>query len=89
MVQTSTYAARQWSSAFALIAGAGFIICFFWGSLLADPALKDLHMALLKMSFPGFTGLTIGSFLNGFIQSIIWGLIIGWALASSLNRFAR
>ena len=85
----STYSTRQWAWALALISGVGFVICFFWGAVIADPALKELHIALLQLSFPGFTGLTAGGFINGLIQSVIWGLVAGWAVAASLNAFGK
>jgi len=85
----STYSTRQWAYALALIFGACFVICFFWGAVITDPALKALHVDLLRMSFPGFAGLTLAGFVNGLIQSIIWGLVTGWALAASLNFFKK
>ncbi|MCF7844582.1 MAG: hypothetical protein K9M03_02020 [Kiritimatiellales bacterium] len=85
----STYSVRQWALALAIIAVTIFGICFFWGSFLSDPALKDLHMNLMRVCFPGFSGMTLGGFINGSIQSIVWGLVIGWMLASSLNMFSK
>ena len=85
----STYAPRQWAYALALLGIIGFIICFFWGSLLSEPALKEMHMDMLRMSYFGFNGMNTQSFIFGIIQTGVWGLVIGWALATSLNLFER
>ncbi|MBU2213030.1 hypothetical protein KJ996_00115 [Patescibacteria group bacterium] len=87
--QVSAYSSRQWALALAIVASSIFVACFFWGSLLNDPALKELHMNLMRVSFPGFSGITIGGFINGFIQSTAWGLGIGWILAASLNMLSK
>ncbi|MBU0767171.1 hypothetical protein KKF55_05365 [Patescibacteria group bacterium] len=85
----STYSTRQWAFALAIVASSIFVACFFWGSFLSDPVLKDLHMNLMRVSFLGFSDMTIGGFINGFLQSVVWGLGIGWILASSLNMFSK
>jgi len=85
----SNQSTRQTSLALATVLGALFIVCFFWGYTISDPAVNSLHMNMLRMSFPGFTGLTLTSFILGLIQSVIWGLLIGWAYATSLNFFKK
>lgn len=54
-----------------------YIICYFWGYTNDDPAVQELHLNLLKLSFLGFSGLNGLSFFLGLIQSFIWGLIVG------------
>ena len=85
----STYSPRQWAYALALLFGACFVICFLWFFFINDPSLKELYVNMFRVYYPGFSGFTTGGFINGFIQSIIWGLVAGWALAVSLNMFAK
>ena len=51
-----------------------FIVCFFWYYI--RPIEQDLHLRLLRLSFFGFSGMNISSFIFGAIQSYIWGYII-------------
>ena len=85
----TTFVPRQWALAIGLLGLIGFVICFFWGSLLEDSALKAMHLDLFRMSFFGFSRMDGKSFIFGIIQSGIWGAIIGWAVANSLNFFGR
>jgi hypothetical protein len=80
---------QQWSKACALLCGVFFIICLFWVGLIADPALQKLHMDILRISLPGFTDMSPGSVIIGLIESVIFGLIYGSAVAASLNIFSR
>lgn len=51
-----------------------FVICFAW--FYIQPEEKELHMALLNLSFLGWSGMNFPSFLLGAIQSFIWGYIL-------------
>lgn len=81
----STYSTQQWARAMALLFGACFILCLVWNYLLTDPALKALHMDLLRMSLFGFAGIDVASIVLGMIQSLFWGYVTGWVLAWCLN----
>ena len=87
--QVSHYSLPQWSKAFALLAGIFFVICILWSALITDPALQRLHMDLLRISLPGFSGMDAMSIIIDLIESIVSGLIVGAAIASSLNIFAQ
>jgi len=50
-----------------------FTVCFLWYYLI--PVEKILHESLFKLSFLGFTGMNILSFLLGAIQSFFWAYI--------------
>ena len=67
----------------ATLAGLGavaYIVCHFWGYVVpAD--LQQLHMDLLRMSFIGWTGMNVQSFVLGIVQSAIWSWLIGAAFA--------
>lgn len=53
-----------------------FIFCMFWGFLLSTPTLKELHINLLKIFYPGFNFNTIGIII-GLFEAYIYGWIIG------------
>jgi len=59
-----------------------FVLCFLW--YFVNPVGQELHMELFKLSFLGFTGMNVVSFLLGAIQVYIWGYVYAglWALAS-------
>lgn len=50
-----------------------FVICFSW--YFIRPVEQDLHFRLLKLSFFGYDGMNLMSFILGAIQSYIWGYI--------------
>lgn len=58
-----------------------FVVCFIWYYL--RPVEQDLHLRLLKLSYFGFNGMNIGSFVLGVIQSYIWAYI-GWVFGGWL-----
>lgn len=82
------YAPIQWARAFGLVSAGGFIICVLWGFLLADPAVHQLHIDMLRMATLDIGGadFTIVSVIAGTIVSGIWGAGIGAALAMCLNH---
>lgn len=51
-----------------------FVICFIW--YYVRSVEQDLHLRLLKLSFFGFSGMNITSFILGAVQSYIWGYIV-------------
>ena len=62
-----------------------FIICFLW-FYLRDTE-KELHEQLFKLTFISFSGMNLGGFILGAIQSYIWGYIfIGlWQTVSKIS----
>lgn len=50
-----------------------FILCFVWYWLL--PVHQELHLQLLELSFFGYNGMNVTSFILGLVQSYIWGYI--------------
>jgi hypothetical protein len=50
-----------------------FVICFFW--YFVNPMGRELHMALFKLSYLGFSGMNFASFILGAVQTYIWGYI--------------
>jgi len=57
-----------------------FIICFAWFYIRS--AEQELHLSLLSLSYFGFSGMNLTSFISGLIQTYIWGYIIAgiWQL---------
>ena len=63
-----------------------FVPCFLWVFVRGVEA--ELHMSLFKLSFVGFSGMNIGSFIAGAVQVYIWAYvyIVLWGLAGQLSR---
>lgn len=55
---------------------AFFLICSVWGFLLGAPELKELHLNLLRLAFPGF-GFTVFAYLLGLVEAFVYGWIGG------------
>ena len=51
-----------------------FIICFLWYYI--NPVEQDLHLKLFRMTYFGFQGMGIVSFIFGLIQTYIWGYVV-------------
>jgi len=50
-----------------------YVICFAW--FFVHPVEPDLHLRLLRLSYFGFDGMNIVSFIAGAIQTYIWAYI--------------
>jgi hypothetical protein len=64
-----------------------FVICFIWFWIW--PAERELHLALLKLSFMGYSGMNPLSFILGAVQSYIWAYIfvgIWWIISCSWKK---
>ncbi|MEK9183315.1 MAG: hypothetical protein AAB849_02290 [Patescibacteria group bacterium] len=46
-----------------------FVLCF--AKLAWDPTESDLHLRLLKLTFFGFSGVNVASFILGLAQSYV------------------
>lgn len=53
-----------------------FLLCMVWGLLLSDPILKELHLNILRITFPGFSMSLIGA-LVGAVESFVYGWVLG------------
>lgn len=51
-----------------------FVICFVWYYI--NPAERELHQSLLKLTYIGFSGMNAVSFVLGALQTYVWGYII-------------
>lgn len=50
-----------------------FVICFVWHYVY--PVDNDLRVKLFKMAYPGFSGMSLGSFVIGAIETYIYAYI--------------
>lgn len=50
-----------------------FVVCYIW--YWVQPAQRELHQALLELTFLGWSGMNATSFISGIVQSFIWGYI--------------
>lgn len=51
-----------------------FVICFFWYYI--RPVEQELHLKLFKLTYFGFNGMNVFSFIFGLIQTYIWGYVV-------------
>ncbi|OGJ60575.1 hypothetical protein A3A67_01445 [Candidatus Peribacteria bacterium RIFCSPLOWO2_01_FULL_51_18] len=77
-----------WARVLALLSAAAFVLCFFWGKLLSDPALQELHRNSLRIFLldAGFVGNNFTTLLVGTLASAVWGMIGGLALGFCLKH---
>ena len=67
----------------ALFSGL-YVLCFFWPTIRGLSAeLSALHFQMWQIAFFGYTGMNIASFVAGFVQAFVWGVIavVVWKLA--------
>ncbi len=63
-------------NAFGILSVIFFLFCMAWGFLLTDPVLKELHVNILRIAYPGFTMSLIGAVI-GLVETFIYGWIFG------------
>lgn len=64
-----------------VISIAFFFLCMAWGIELSNPALKELHLNILKIAYPGFTMSFAGAIIGtawAFIYGWLFGALFGW-----------
>jgi len=59
-----------------LFVAAFFLVCSVWGMLLSAPELKELHLNLLRLAFPGF-GFTFLGYVLGLAEAFVYGWLGG------------
>ncbi len=57
-----------------------FVLCMFWGLVLSDPILKELHQNILRIVYPGFGFSAQGVLLAG-VEAFVYGWFFGVLLA--------
>lgn len=77
---------KVWSMTFAAFLAGSFTLCVAGGLLL--PGLPIRHITL-EAVLPGFVWISPGAFLLGLVESLLFGLYIGAAIAGLHNLFAR
>lgn len=51
-----------------------FALCFVW--YFIRPVGQEIHLAMFRMSYFGFSGMNLTSFIFGAVQTYIWAYII-------------
>lgn len=74
-MKTSSCDYKHLAIPLAMVFSAMFVVAYFWGYTTDDPAVRQLHLNLLKLVFLGFNGINGLSFFLGLVQSFIWGLV--------------
>jgi hypothetical protein len=67
------------------ITGLLYLGCVAWDALLPDFAMNRVWAPL----FPGFLWLTLGSFVVGLLESVMYGVLLGWLVVWVPARVAR
>lgn len=57
-----------------------FFLCILWEVLLFEPNLKEFHMNLMRVMYPGF-GTNLLGIIIGVVEAFMYGWIIGSLLA--------
>ena len=65
-----------------------FFICMSWGLFIFDPVLKELHINMMKIAYPGFS-MGLGGAIIGTIESFIYGWILGALFIVLHKRICR
>ena len=53
-----------------------FLFCMAWGAVLSDPILQELHVNILRITYPGFAMSFIGAII-GIVEAFIYGWVFG------------
>jgi uncharacterized protein YacL len=53
-----------------------YVVCTVWGALIGSQELKELHVKLLEIAYPGF-GFNFLGYIVGLIESFIYGWLLG------------
>jgi len=61
---------------FGIITVAFFALCIFWGLIITSPVLSELHLNILRITFPGFSMSFIGIII-GVAESFVYGWVFG------------
>ncbi|MCP6726657.1 MAG: hypothetical protein KJI69_01275 [Patescibacteria group bacterium] len=62
-----------------------FLFCMAWGLILTAPELKELHLNILRIVYPGFSMSIIGA-TAGIVASFIYGWLFGALFAWLCNK---
>lgn len=68
-----------------VIAGVLYLGCVAWDALVPAYAMNPAWAPL----FPGFTWLTWGGFLLGLVESVAYGVLLGWLVTWVPAALAR
>jgi hypothetical protein len=67
------------------IAGLLYLGCIVWDALVPAYAMRAAWTPFL----PGFRWLSVGTFLLGLVETLIYGALLGWLVSSVPRVVAR
>jgi hypothetical protein len=83
-MQPLSWKAVTW--ALGLFGAVTFVVCVLYGLVVP----KAFHMVqLLELALPGFTWLSLGSFLIGLVESFLYGAYAGLVFVPIYNFVRR
>lgn len=77
---------KTWTLASGCWMAITFTICVIGGVLA--PGLPIAH-STLELLLPGFTWISLGSFVLGLVETFLFGVYAAWLFVSLHNFFAR
>ena len=77
---------RVLSWSLGLFSGVSFAVCLLYGLIVPEP----LHMrAFLESVLPGFRWLTVGGFVIGLVESLLYGIYAGLVFTPIYNTLLK
>lgn len=70
----------------AVFATLSYVLCVAWG--LLTPQSVHMHQ-LLEIVLPAFAWISVGSFVLGLVESLLWGVYLGAGFALIYNGLYR
>ena len=62
-----------------------FLLCMGWGVVLVDPAPRELHLNILRITYPGFSMSFVGAII-GVVETFVYGWALGAVFAWLCNK---
>ena len=69
----------------SVVVGLLYLGCVVWDALFPAYAMRRVWAPL----FPGFRWLSVGTFLLGLAESLVYGALLGWLVAEARRLTAR
>lgn len=71
----------------AIFLDVTFTLCVLWGMLV--PSVHARGVPILEAVLPGFTWLSVGSFVLGLVEVFLYGMYIALVFVPLFNHFER
>jgi hypothetical protein len=73
--------------ALAILFDVTFTLCVLWGMLV--PSVHARGVPILEAMLPGFTWLSLGSFVLGLVEVFLYGMYVALVFVPLFNYFER